>query len=508
MSWSEGYRSDVNYTTGYYGEMNATSLIAPFLMANMQPPKIVNACELGFGFGLSLNIHAVAGKAKWYGTDFNPSHALFAQQLAQQGNPDKVSIVDQPFAEFCQREDLPEFDFIALHGIWSWVSPQNRDLIIDFIHRKLKVGGIVYISYNCLPGWAAKSPVHHLLHRYFDIFSSELQTPQQALSQAFEQTKALLSVSDKLLANTPLLLEQVKQIEEKRFNYVLHEYTNEYWTPMYFSEIENYLKQAKLSYVCSPSYLDDFNEVLFNEEQQNLLNGIQDPSLFQMSKDFILNKQFRRDIWVKGKLELSKNQVEKEWRKLHVLLLVPADKVSREIKNYHHTEFKEELLTPILEKVGNNKIYSVNDLCNELQDKIQPHFVCKMIALLIANKEMIVVQPKDVIDSCSEDCHKLNQYIIDNVFSENSINYLASPISGGAVYFTNIELIFLSAHKQKIKQNKWEEYAYSVLQQHEQLLLKEGSPLKTKEETLEELTRLKQEFLGSKFNLAKALAVI
>jgi len=43
---------------------------------------------------------------------------------------------------------LPDFDYIGLHGIWSWISDENRQVIVDFIRKKLKVGGVLYISYN------------------------------------------------------------------------------------------------------------------------------------------------------------------------------------------------------------------------------------------------------------------------------------------------------------------------------------------------------------------------
>ena len=66
-----------------------------------------------------------------------------------------AKLFDQAFAEFCARPDLPDFDFIGLHGIWSWISDENRAVIVDFIRRKLKVGGVLYISYNTQPGWAA-----------------------------------------------------------------------------------------------------------------------------------------------------------------------------------------------------------------------------------------------------------------------------------------------------------------------------------------------------------------
>jgi SAM-dependent methyltransferase len=66
-------------------------------------------------------------------------------------------LFDESFAEFASR-DLPEFDYIGLHGIWSWISDENRAVIVDFIRRKLKVGGVLYISYNTLPGWAPLPP--------------------------------------------------------------------------------------------------------------------------------------------------------------------------------------------------------------------------------------------------------------------------------------------------------------------------------------------------------------
>jgi SAM-dependent methyltransferase len=50
------------------------------------------------------------------------------------------------------RNDLPQFDSISLHGIWTWVSRDNQKLIVEFARRHLKPGGLLYIDYNCLPG--------------------------------------------------------------------------------------------------------------------------------------------------------------------------------------------------------------------------------------------------------------------------------------------------------------------------------------------------------------------
>jgi hypothetical protein len=80
--WSEGYMAEIGYTFGYCPELNPARLRLAFLNAGHAFPDVDTACELGFGQGLSVNIHAAASITRWYGTDFNPSQAGFAQELA------------------------------------------------------------------------------------------------------------------------------------------------------------------------------------------------------------------------------------------------------------------------------------------------------------------------------------------------------------------------------------------------------------------------------------------
>jgi len=73
--WTAGYVTDVGYTYGYYSELNPLRLRLAFLHPGIAFPEVSTACELGFGQGMSANIHAAASLTKWFGTDFNPSQA-------------------------------------------------------------------------------------------------------------------------------------------------------------------------------------------------------------------------------------------------------------------------------------------------------------------------------------------------------------------------------------------------------------------------------------------------
>ncbi len=172
-TWTNGYQTEVNYTYGYYRDLSPNFQKFCLLLNGIDSPDIQTNqthCELGFGQGVSINIHAASTDANFYGTDFNPAHAAHANQLAQHSQT-KSYFFDDSFEELLNRNDLPMFDSISLHGIWSWISYENQHIILKFIRKYLKNNGIVYISYNCVTGWADYMTIRELFHSHFKFNS-------------------------------------------------------------------------------------------------------------------------------------------------------------------------------------------------------------------------------------------------------------------------------------------------------------------------------------------------
>ncbi len=141
------------------------------------------------GQGFTTNILAATyPHAQFYANDFNPSHIATARDLAAKAGMKNILFFDDSFEEFLER-DLPQFDFISLHGIYSWITARNRQAIVDFIRRNLKVGGLVYISYNALPGWSAAMPMQALMLRHGQHSSESILT---RIEQALNFTGELL----------------------------------------------------------------------------------------------------------------------------------------------------------------------------------------------------------------------------------------------------------------------------------------------------------------------------
>jgi SAM-dependent methyltransferase len=165
MDWTAGYASDIEYVSGYYKEQNPDVLNLVSILNNVEPLPHLQAFryfELGFGRGQTLNMLAAANpNGQFYGADFNPAHVVGAQKMASNAELHNCHLLENSFEELAKgaRPELPQFDYIALHGIWTWVTKENQQYIVDFIGRYLKPGGIVYVSYNALPGWQAAMPL-------------------------------------------------------------------------------------------------------------------------------------------------------------------------------------------------------------------------------------------------------------------------------------------------------------------------------------------------------------
>ncbi|OOF36640.1 class I SAM-dependent methyltransferase [Rodentibacter heidelbergensis] len=512
-SWSDGYVSNINYTYGYYSELNPNNAVIPFLMAGLALPESIlqgqyNACELGFGQGVSLNIHATAGYAKWYATDFNPSHTNFARHLSDAAG-NSTMIADQGFNEFCQRDDLPEFDFIALHGIWSWISNENRTIVVDFIRRKLKVGGILYISYNTLPGWSAASPLRHLLAEHHQAMTSSSNEYLQNVQQSLEFVEKIFQQCARLTQNAPNLIPRIQDLKEKNLTYVAHEYLNQNWQPQYFSDIQKWLEPAKLTFACSSCYLDDFPQTVYSQEQRQLIEGFTDPTFTQTVKDFILNTQFRKDYWVKGARQLNHYEQVETWKKLRVLLHTPREKIEMKVSRYLTVGLNANLFNPVLDLLQDNKIHSVKAIIEKLKNHLTETDIFSVLAILQAKMHLVMVQSDEAIEQARPHCEAFNRYILQQSRSAQfPASYLASPITGGACHLGTIENWFLLAHLEGIAKNKHIDFAWDLLKANGLNMVKDGKTLHDDKKGKLRMEECYYEFMENQMPYLKRMGII
>ena len=512
--WTAGYVADIGYTFGYYTELNPLRVKLAFLHAGLVAPEMGAACELGFGQGMSTNLHAAASVVQWHGTDFNPSQAAFARELANAAGCG-AQLFDEAFDQFCTRADLPEFDYIGLHGIWSWISDENRSVIVDFIRRKLKVGGVLYISYNTQPGWAAMVPMRDLLTEHAEVLGSDGAGIVSRIDSALAFVDQLLAANPSYARANPQVAERIKKIKEQDRHYVAHEYFNRDWQPMAFAQMARWLEPAKLNWACSASNLDAIDLVNLTAEQQELLKGIPDPMFRQTTRDFCVNQQFRKDYWVKGSRSLKPLEQAEGLRALRVILVQPKADVSLKVTgSVGEANLQEAVYKPILDLLGDHKIKTLAQLEQGLKGveagrEISFAQILQVVMILSATGAILPVQEEEAIAKAKKSADRLNRHLMGKARMSNDLAYLASPVTGGGVTVHRFHQLFMLAKLQGHKQPQdWAQYVWGILSMQGQRLIKEGKAMELDEENVQELVKQANEFETKYLPILKALEIV
>jgi len=508
--WSSGYVTDVGYTYGYYSELNPLRIRLAFLNKGINFPEVGAACELGFGQGVSGGRQAAASMTQWYGTDFNPSQAAFARELIASSGA-HLGLRDDDFERFGERDDLPQFDFIALHGIWSWINNDNRKEIAKFVGKKLKIGGVLYISYNTLPGWSSFAPMRHLLGMGGQ-FNGARPGVLERIEKGFDFVEKMIDINMGYARANPGSSDRVKKVRAQDRNYVAHEYFNRDWEPMYFSDMANWLQSSKVQYACSANYLEHVDVLNLSSEQQGLLGEISDVALRETSRDFIVNQQFRRDYWVKGIRQLTQLERAEMLRAQRVVLIAYRPDIKLKIMgSLGEANMNELIYGPLLDLLSDFKPKTLGQIERDLEGRglnFSQIFQCVMILIGAGHLAPTYVDDGQVFNRRKQ-TDKINNYIIQRARGGSELNYLASPLTGGGVAVTRFPQLFLLAILQGKKQPaEWAQAAWDVLRQQGQALQKEGRTMETPEENIAELLVQASNFALKQLPVLRALMVI
>ena len=510
-AWTAGYVADIGYTHGFYRELTPELLRFVCLSRGRQTPSAESLiyCELGCGQGLSLNLLASANpKVQFHATDFNSSQIAGARALVAEAVLSNITFYDQSFVDFVEAPDLPEsFDVIALHGIYSWISTENRATIVEFIQRKLKVGGLVYISYNALPGWAAAMP----LRRLFADRAAQMGGPiGPRVEQALGFVEQLKATNPAFFRTNPSLGDRFDRIKEQNRNYLAHEYFNRDWTPFYFADVAADLSNAKLSYVGSAALLEQVDAVNLTTEQQQLLAGIGDVAHRETIKDYMVNQQFRRDVFVKGPVTLSPRTGQEAWLgQRFALSTLRADIELKVTGSLGEATLQPEVYSPLLDKLADGPKTVREMVADPAISGLGWARLQQAVIVLVGAGHLQPCLPAKDDSKRAKTTKTFNQAVIERAQDNSDLAYLASPITGGGISVGRFQQLFLRAiGAGKKHPDEWADAAWQVLMSHGQKILKDGKLLESAEENLTELKLQAAIFAEKQLPVLRILGII
>ena len=192
-------------------------------------------------------------------------------------------------------QGLGTFDYVLVHGVYSWVPEPVRDHILRLCGGLLSPHGIAYVSYNVLPGWRSRGMLRDmLLHHCRDA-----QSPAERLAQARE----LLGLLGAGLAGdgrpeAEVLRRELDYLQEARASYLYHEYLEEANVPETFSTFMARAKAQGLRYLAD-ARLHTLFPTSLNPAAQSVLDRFETQSETEQYMDFFSLRPFRRSLLVR-----------------------------------------------------------------------------------------------------------------------------------------------------------------------------------------------------------------
>lgn len=260
-------------------------------------PKVATARILEVGCAAGGNCIPAAflyPEATVVGVDISASAIAQGQAVIDRAGLRNIRLHAQ-----CLTQITPEwgqFDYIILHGVFSWVPPALQQAIFQLCQQHLSPQGVAYISYNTYPGWKAQEYLREMM-----LWHSEKGLCTQA---RLNQAKELLPLLADQLAKTNPLREVLEPLaaaiptDDLNDYYLAHEYLELHNHPIYVSEFAKQAQQCGLRLIGDADAKEEVLRYHGLDENQAFLKlwqqkeGIDQQQLL----DFTVGRSFRKSL--------------------------------------------------------------------------------------------------------------------------------------------------------------------------------------------------------------------
>lgn len=191
---------------------------------------------------------------------------------------------------------LGTFDYILVHGVYSWVPAAVQEHILRLCGGLLSPRGIAYISYNVLPGWGSRGMLRDmLLHHCAGVLCA---------TERIARARDLLAILAAGLSGDPrpeaeVLRRELEYLDGARASYLYHEYLEEANVPETFSTFMAKAEAQGLRYLADARLHTLFPSSL-SPAAQSVLERFETQSETEQYMDFLSLRPFRRSLLVRA----------------------------------------------------------------------------------------------------------------------------------------------------------------------------------------------------------------
>ncbi|MEJ6006539.1 class I SAM-dependent methyltransferase [Paucibacter sp. AS339] len=253
------------------------------------PPEACRVLEIACGDGANLIPMALElPHSRFVGVDLAQEPIARGQSLAAELDLRNLQLHAQDFQTL--HEEAGSFDYILVHGLYSWVDAPLREALMRRLARLLSPRGLAFVSYNCYPGCHRRAEVWESLRFHVEGITDPAQrvTEARSLAQLLRQSQlqpdlqgqAMQAELDRLLRSPPGVL--------------FHDDLAETNQPFYFHQFNQHAQQHGLQFLGEAELAAMGTQGLSPLARQTL--QALDPLSREQYRDFMRQRRFRQTL--------------------------------------------------------------------------------------------------------------------------------------------------------------------------------------------------------------------
>src|SRR5262245_13926006 len=296
---------EVRYTSRPFPQTHPDRLATLATWFGMHPAAVdrCRVLELGCGTGANLIPMALGlPESSFVGVDLATSAIADGQAMASAlglANLDLLALDVRTIPD-----QFGVFDYIIAHGLFSWVTHDVQEQILEVCTTHLAPDGVVYISYNANPGCHVRTMVREMMLYHVRAISD----PQRRVTQALDFAQFLGAALPEADYSAFLRVE-LEELLEWRRDYVFHDDLAPHNEPLYFSQFMDRAQRHGLQYLAEANIFD-MQDYGFPPAVREYLRRVESGrGLLDREQylDFIKNRRFRQTVLCHGQRKLERD---------------------------------------------------------------------------------------------------------------------------------------------------------------------------------------------------------
>jgi len=293
--------NDVPYHSKVHFDMHPDRLAAVGKVAGMEPAPVEQCRYLEIGCGTGANLIGLAyylPRARFVGVDLAENPIAEGEIARRELQLDNLALRAADLREIDAA--WGEFDYIAAHGLYSWVPAEVQKALLRICRERLAPEGIAFISYNTLPGRHARQYLRDLMM----FHTRAIEDPAQRILQARASVQLLLSKGRLPEPWQALLSKEAEKVAATPDNQLFHDDLGLSSEPLYFSDFIARAAAHELQYVGEADPFEMFDPGgLLTDISEELLDR-------EQYMDFLKARMFRQTLLCRAERNLSRPSLE------------------------------------------------------------------------------------------------------------------------------------------------------------------------------------------------------